>query len=667
MRVSRSPRAWVLALVFAVTSALAFLSPATALTFPSETRKLLALRDELSNRGLEYLLDTWVCDDQECDPCGPTAGESDSWGAWHYVACRVLPENERAAEAKRPENSVVEAFDSSSRNISPDKREGKLNSDDTYYAVTNIHLSDLNIEGSFETLLRVLCPFSHLRELDLDGGRLVGPIPEYLGTCFPKLTELDLSHNNLNGALPTGPWKLMPDLLQVKLEDNRLSGSIPIELSYLTDLRVLWLDDNELAGSIPRKLFTRLNRLISFNVEDNPKLCGPAPSADINWRWHLDNQRGQVRDWFAFCEKDPCGVFFKGGTDVGTMCSAGSETSSSSSIYASPDYGCGKAFDQCGGTVAARLATKAEWNGGVSYDAVDDVLDDSNSIVVDVPFNGQACCRRGNECVDVPITTPCKSGSDTCAFRQCTPIDGFTRAPQTNVPPEVIEEWRNDIRSGGVDGILPQKECAPPFGQCGGTAAYLGPTCCEGNAPCFRVNEYFSSCDPTKCVEWGGQCGGEMDMDNTFSTPNPECCRAGSECVILNAGYHECVPGAKLQKEGLDSFTRASKSGKLTPIDAKGANDYFWTPERRGRCVAVNDQCGGFVGDDPENAYEEAQCCGLKTVCVRKNKWYAACERCAPSYGQCGGAEFIGGTCCADANDTCVKVDEYYSQCRTTL
>ena len=68
-----------------------------------------------------------------------------------------------------------------------------------------------------------------------------------------------------------------------------------------------------------------------------------------------------------------------------------------------------------------------------------------------------------------------------------------------------------------------------------------------------------------------------------------------------------------------------------------------------------------------ENAYEEAQCCGLKTVCVRKNKWYAACERCAPSYGQCGGAEFIGGTCCADANDTCVKVDEYYSQCRTTL
>ena len=122
MRASRSPRARLLALALAVTSALAFLSPATALTFPSETRKLLALKRELTERGLGYLLDTWVCDDTQCDPCGPTAGASDSWGAWHYVACRVLPKRERDAEASRPENAAVSAFDDGSLDTSPNRR-----------------------------------------------------------------------------------------------------------------------------------------------------------------------------------------------------------------------------------------------------------------------------------------------------------------------------------------------------------------------------------------------------------------------------------------------------------------------------------------------------------------------------------------------------------------
>jgi len=43
--------------------------------------------------------------------------------------------------------------------------------------VTNIHLSDLAIEGTLESMKDVLCPFVHLRELDLDGGRLRGKGP----------------------------------------------------------------------------------------------------------------------------------------------------------------------------------------------------------------------------------------------------------------------------------------------------------------------------------------------------------------------------------------------------------------------------------------------------------------------------------------------------------
>ena len=81
-------------------------SPRARWPFPSETRKLLALRDELSSRGLGYLLDTWRCDDEaRCDPCGPTAGAPDSWGAWHYVACRVTPSGSAPPRRRVPENA----------------------------------------------------------------------------------------------------------------------------------------------------------------------------------------------------------------------------------------------------------------------------------------------------------------------------------------------------------------------------------------------------------------------------------------------------------------------------------------------------------------------------------------------------------------------------------
>ena len=55
---------------------------AHARTFPTEVNTLLALKDELERRGLGYLLSTWRCPSEgECDPCGPDAGASDSWGA----------------------------------------------------------------------------------------------------------------------------------------------------------------------------------------------------------------------------------------------------------------------------------------------------------------------------------------------------------------------------------------------------------------------------------------------------------------------------------------------------------------------------------------------------------------------------------------------------------
>ena len=56
---------------------------------------------------------------------------------------------------------------------------------------------DVDIDGPPP---RELCLFPRLRELDLDGGKLQGPFPDFVSQCFPTLAELDMSYNRLTGA-----------------------------------------------------------------------------------------------------------------------------------------------------------------------------------------------------------------------------------------------------------------------------------------------------------------------------------------------------------------------------------------------------------------------------------------------------------------------------------
>ena len=72
------------------------------------------------------------------------------------------------------------------------------------------------------------------------------------------------------------------------------------------------MENNDLSGPIPTAFgaSNALPRIMSVNLEDNPALCGDVPAGlSVDWRWQLANQGGTSRDWFAFCEKDPCGVF----------------------------------------------------------------------------------------------------------------------------------------------------------------------------------------------------------------------------------------------------------------------------------------------------------------------------------------------------------------------
>ena len=566
------------------------------------------------------------------------------------VACRVLPERSAPPRRRVPKRRR--------------RDENRHAAATTYFAVTNVHLSDLNIEGTFESLLRGLCPFSHLRELDLDGGRLVGSMPEWLGECFPELQELDLSHNRLEGAIPRAPWRLMPELLQVKLEDNRLSGEIPGELAVLSDLRVLWLDDNDLEGPVPNDL-ARLSRLLSFNAEDNPRLCGAAPEIAVDWRWHLDNQEGQVRDWFAFCEKDPCGVFAFGGTKVGTPCASVTEKNTER---------CGKAFDQCGGTVAVRLALDAEWTEERAKRSrrrflETSILETSDAeILVDVPFQGATCCRRGSACEDVPTTAPCASGSpDACSFRQCVPVRPGTaenredsRKPKTAVPAAVLAEWRAASREARRRrrGVRARRR-----GGSAATAGTRGPSAARARRrACAWMSGTRRATPPAARRSARSAAASAMERDPGSSFE--ECCAPARV-----RGPERRVPRVRAVRRaetpGMDAWPRDPVSGKLRRGNLRRL---LRTDERKGRCVEPR-AGGGFAGDDDDenrNAFRTASCCGRDAKCVRKNRWYASCETCAGTYGQCDGAEFSGGKCCVSEGDACVFVDEYYSQCRPT-
>ena len=161
--------------------------------------------------------------------------------------------------------------------------------------VTNIHVTDLHVEGKVPT--DELCKMKYLREFDFDGGDLTGSIPTNFAECFPDLGEIDLSYNQLTGELPKEIAN-NKNLLEFKVENNRLEGSIPEEYA-MPNMAWFRFAENRFSGKIPEsfsRTAPRLNQLTldnndfsgnlyplakhhmtSFKAHQNPKLCGMVP------------------------------------------------------------------------------------------------------------------------------------------------------------------------------------------------------------------------------------------------------------------------------------------------------------------------------------------------------------------------------------------------------
>lgn len=241
---------------------------ARAYTRPDQIELLLAFKKLYENRSPQWAwgLRTWTCPPiGTCDPCGP-----DWRGNWDHMYCR-------GPAISSINNGIYDGY------------------------VTNIHLCDLHLTGPVP---QPLCVFSHLREFDMDGSCMTGPIPDWFPKCFKDLVELDLSFNCLSGGLPRNVHEL-EYLEEFKVENNfTLGGPLIPEFSKMKHIYRLRFAYNEFTGGIPEEwvaISENLNQLtlaanklegnlypvaktgmVVTSVHMNPGLCGMVPQT-IRW------------------------------------------------------------------------------------------------------------------------------------------------------------------------------------------------------------------------------------------------------------------------------------------------------------------------------------------------------------------------------------------------
>ncbi|KXS10212.1 carbohydrate-binding module family 1 protein [Gonapodya prolifera JEL478] len=80
--------------------------------------------------------------------------------------------------------------------------------------------------------------------------------------------------------------------------------------------------------------------------------------------------------------------------------------------------------------------------------------------------------------------------------------------------------------------------CSSVFERCGGIG-WTGPTCCRPGSQCVVQNPYYSQClqvpNNPSCAGTYAQCGG-------IGYTGPTCCQAGFACVVVNPYYSGCSP-----------------------------------------------------------------------------------------------------------------------------
>ncbi|KAK3133684.1 hypothetical protein QOZ80_6AG0539720 [Eleusine coracana subsp. coracana] len=135
------------------------------------------------------------------------------------------------------------------------------------------------IPPSFSNLTR-------LRDLDINGTSISGPVPAFLS--FANLSTLVIANSKLAGPIPAA-LAALPNLRYLDLSGNMLSGAIPPGLLH-GSFRFLVLSNNRLTGKIPPDDYSDVDTVdLSRNRltgDPTPFLFGitrPAVKIDLSW------------------------------------------------------------------------------------------------------------------------------------------------------------------------------------------------------------------------------------------------------------------------------------------------------------------------------------------------------------------------------------------------
>uniref|UniRef100_A0A0G4GJU6 CBM1 domain-containing protein n=1 Tax=Chromera velia CCMP2878 TaxID=1169474 RepID=A0A0G4GJU6_9ALVE len=118
------------------------------------------------------------------------------------------------------------------------------------------------------------------------------------------------------------------------------------------------------------------------------------------------------------------------------------------------------------------------------------------------------------------------------------------------------------------------------------------------------------------CASLWGQCGGQ-------GWTGPICCESGSECVVGNPWYSQCVPPTTPAPTTTTTTTSTITEAETTT--AAPTTTTTSAPGYPGTCSMMWEQCGGMGWDGPT-------CCEAGSECVYGNPWFSQCAppQCVP-------------------------------------
>jgi len=152
------------------------------------------------------------------------------------------------------------------------------------------NLKALNLsKNKISSIPKEIASLPLLTDLDLSDNEIETQLISLIEgeNVFSSLRNLNLSNNKVNGTIPT-EISIISNLVSLKLSNNELEGSIPSTIGDLSKLKFLYLNNNKLSGEIPTTSLVKLI-MTEIDLSENIEISGKIPKLMYNAEEHICN------------------------------------------------------------------------------------------------------------------------------------------------------------------------------------------------------------------------------------------------------------------------------------------------------------------------------------------------------------------------------------------